>query len=137
MTLTRDQLESLCIDGFFKMMNTRNLDGAMSNMSEDCEMRIPSSNFTYTGKDALRIHLADVLENFPIVNFHDFVPVVDPATGRAAVYFTITLTDDEGVELTMGNCNFFETDEKGKINDILIFASKPLSKGFEVGNSPA
>jgi uncharacterized protein YuzE len=136
MTMTRDELESLCIDGFFKMMNARNLDGAMANMADDCEMRIPSSSFTYTGKAALRIHLADFLVNFKAVNFHDFVPAVDPVARRAGIYFTVSMTDNDGEETHMGNCNFFEVNEEGKIYDILIFAAKPLSKGFEVGNSP-
>ncbi len=33
------------------------------------------------------------------------------------------------------NANFFELDDAGLITDILIFASAPLSKGFEVGSS--
>lgn len=135
MTLTREQLESRCIDGFFKRLNAHDLDGVMANIAEDCEMRIPSSNFTYTGKAALRTHLEDFLTSFPVVNFRDFIPVVDPVTRRAAIRFAISLVDDEGEETHMSNCNFFEVTEDGLLNDILIYASAPLSKGFEVGNS--
>ena len=35
----------------------------------------------------------------------------------------------------MNNANFFKLDEAGLITDILIFASAPLSRGFEAGSS--
>ena len=98
-------------------------------------MRIPSSNFTYTGKQALRDHLDDFLSSFPVVNFRDFIVAADPVENRVAVRFNISLTEEDGTETHMSNCNFFEVNEDGLLTDILIFASAPLSKGFEVGSS--
>ncbi|MEO0441384.1 MAG: nuclear transport factor 2 family protein, partial [Pseudomonadota bacterium] len=97
--------------------------------------RIPSSNFVYTGKSALRIHLEDFIESFPAIHFRNYIAAVDPIENRVAVRFDISLTDDEGTETHMSNCNFFEVGEDGSLEDILIFASAPLSKGFEEGNS--
>ena len=135
MTLTREQLYKACISNFFEMLNAHDLDGAMEGMAEDCEMRIPSSNFTYTGKAALRDHLADFVQSFPVINFRDFITAIDVDDQRVAARFNISLKDDDGEETHMSNCNFFEVNERGEIFDILIFASAPLSKGFQVGNS--
>lgn len=135
MALSRQQLVTAGIDNFFKKLNDHDLDGVMAGISEDCEMRIPSSNFTYTGWTALRDHLEDFITSFPVINFRDFIAVADPQENRLAVRFNISLTDDEGEETHMSNCNFFEIGDDGKLNDILIFASAPLSKGFEVGSS--
>lgn len=135
MALSREQLIALGIDGFFKKLNAHDLDGVMAGIAEKCEMRIPSSNFTYTGKTALRNHLRDFVTSFPVINFRDFIAVADPDENRLAVRFNISLTDDDGEETHMSNCNFFEVDDDGLLADILIFASAPLSKGFEVGSS--
>ncbi len=135
MTITREQLITSGVENFFKKLNAHDLDGVMAGIAEDCEMRIPSSNFTYTGKTALRDHLDDFLQSFPVVNFRDFIVVSDPVESRLAVRFNISLTEDDGTQTHMSNCNFFEVDEKGLLTDILIFASAPLSKGFEVGSS--
>ncbi|MEP2101241.1 MAG: nuclear transport factor 2 family protein [Parasphingorhabdus sp.] len=135
MNQAREQLVATCIKGFFEMLNAHDLEGVMRGIADDCEMRIPSSNFTYTGKAALRDHLEDFIQSFPSIHFRDFVTAADPHENRVAIRFNISLIDDEGEETHMSNCNFFEIREDGQIEDILIFASAPLSKGFEVGNN--
>lgn len=135
MSLTREQVLAAGIDNFFLKLNAHDLDGVMEGIAEECEMRIPSSNFTYTGKQALRDHLHDFTSSFPVINFRDFIAVADVEAGRLAVRFNISLTEDDGTETHMSNCNFFEMDEEGRLTDILIYASAPLSKGFEVGSS--
>lgn len=135
MSISREQLITAGVETFFKKLNAHDLDAVMENIAEDCEMRIPSSNFTYTGKAALRDHLDDFLSSFPVINFRDFIVVADPVESRLAVRFNISLTEEDGTETHMSNCNFFEVDKDGRLVDILIFASAPLSKGFEVGSS--
>jgi ketosteroid isomerase-like protein len=135
MTLTRAQMITSTIDNYFEMLNAHDLDGVMRGMTPDCEMRIPSSNFTYTGAAALRTHLNEFLETFEIVNFHHYVACADPQTGGVGVYFDVALTAHDGEVTRMNNANFFVLDDRGLITDILIFASAPLSKGFHAGSS--
>ncbi len=135
MTRTREQMISSTIDNYFEMLNAHDLDGVMRGMTGDCEMRIPSGGFTYTGSEALRTHLNDFLETFEVVNFHNYVPFVDPVANRVGVYFDIHLRAHDGEELQMNNANFFELDGAGLITDILIMASSPLSRGFHAGSS--
>ncbi|MEP3050713.1 MAG: nuclear transport factor 2 family protein [Erythrobacter sp.] len=133
--MTRDELIAAGVERFFLRLNAHDLDGVMDNIAEGCEMRIPSSNFTYTGKAALRDHLKDFTDSFPTIHFRDFIAAADVSDRRLAVRFNISLIDDDGEETHMSNCNFFEIGEDGRLEDILIFASAPLSKGFEVGSS--
>ncbi|MEP0391838.1 MAG: nuclear transport factor 2 family protein [Erythrobacter sp.] len=135
MPLTRQKLIAAGVDNFFKKLNAHDLEGVMEGVADECEMRIPSSNFTYTGKAALRDHLDDFISSFPVINFRDFIFAADLEEMRLAVRFNISLTEDDGTETHMSNCNFFEVDEQGLLTDILIFASAPLKKGFEVGSS--
>ncbi len=135
MSLSREQLMSAGIENFFLKLNAHDLDGVMQGIAEECEMRIPSSNFTYTGWQALRDHLQDFVSSFSVINFRDFISVADPVENRLAVRFNISLIEEDGTETHMSNCNFFEVNEHGLLTDILIFASAPLSKGFEVGSS--
>jgi SnoaL-like domain len=135
MPLSREQMMTTVIDNYFEMLNAHDLDGVMRGMTGDCEMRIPSSNFTYTGIDALRIHLSEFLETFEIVNFHNYTVCADTKTGGVGIYFDVFLTAHDGEQINMNNANFFELNDDGLITDILIFASAPLSRGFEAGSS--
>ena len=135
MALTREQMITATIGNYFEMLNARDLDGVMRSMTPGCEMRIPSSNFTYTGIEALRTHLAEFIETFVVVNFHNYVACADPETRGVGIYFDVHLTAHDGEQTRMNNANFFELDEEGMITDILIFASAPLSRGFEAGSS--
>ncbi len=135
MALSRERMVESTIDNYFEMLNAHDLDGVMHGMTPDCEMRIPSSNFTYTGAAALRTHLGEFLETFRVVNFHNYTACADPQTGGVGVYFDVFLTAHDGEQIDMGNANFFKLNEAGLITDILIFASAPLSKGFEAGSS--
>lgn len=135
MFLSRAQMLTSTIDNYFEMLNAHDLDGVMRGMAPDCEMRIPSSNFTYTGADALRIHLSEFLYTFKIVNFHNYTVCADTESGGIGLYFDVFLTAHDGEQINMNNANFFKLDGAGLITAILIFASAPLSKGFEAGSS--
>jgi hypothetical protein len=70
-----------------------------------------------------------------VVNFHNYVVCADPVSRGVGVYFDVFLTAHDGEQTNMNNANFFELNEAGQITDILIFASAPLSRGFEAGSS--
>jgi ketosteroid isomerase-like protein len=135
MTLSRDQMITSTIDNYFERLNAHDLDGVMRGMTEQCEMRIPSSGFTYTGAKALRTHLGEFLDTFETVDFRNFVIFVDTEANRVGTYFDVGLRAHDGEALTMSNANFFELNADGLITDILIIASAPLSRGFQAGNS--
>jgi hypothetical protein len=135
MPLSRQTMIANTVDAYFERLNAHDLDGVMRALAPDCEMRIPSSNFTYIGADALRTHLNEFLETFAIVNFHNFAAYADVEQRVVALHFDIYLRAHDGEEIRMNNANFFQLNEAGLITDVLIFASAPLSKGFQAGSS--
>ena len=100
MALSREQMIAATIDGYFEMLNAHDLDGVMRGMMPACEMRIPSSHFTYTGTEALRVHLNEFLETFEVVNFHNYVVCADPVSGGVGIYFDVFLTAYDGEQTT-------------------------------------
>lgn len=130
-----DRLMTGAIECYFERLNAHDLDGVMAGLAETCEMRIPSSNFTYTGKAALRTHLGEFLGIFSTVHFRNYHASADPVNRTVGVYFDVHLRAHDDEVTDMQNANFFAFDAAGLITDILIFASAPLSKGFEAGSS--
>jgi len=133
--MNHEDVRAAGIDNFFLQLNARDLPGVMAGIADEGVMRIPSSNFLYEGKKAVEVHLDDFIKTFKVINFRDFKYAADPVNRTLAVHFKVSLTDEDGEVTNMSNANFFELDENGKLLDILIFASAPLSKGFEAGSS--
>lgn len=135
MSFDRETMIRQCLDGFFLALNAKDLGRVDRSFTEDCEMHIPSSSLLYRNKHDLMVHLEDFTESFVTIDFHDFLVVPDPETGRVAATFTVTLVDEEGETTEMRNANFFEFAEDHRIRLILIIATQPLDKGFQAGRS--
>jgi hypothetical protein len=135
MSFDRDMMTRRCLDGFFLALNAKDLGRVAESFTEDCEMHIPSSSLLYRDKHDLMVHLEDFVTSFETIDFHDFLVVPDPETGRVAATFTVTLIDDEGETTEMRNANFFEFTDDHRIRLILIIATQPLDKGFQAGRS--
>lgn len=133
--LSREDLITLSEKDYFNGCNVHDLEGILATMSDDCVMRFSAAKYAYVGADALRTHFKDFLSNFPTINFHDYVSVVDVDTQSIATHFTVTLVDKTGETLEMLNSNFFTTNEDGLFNNVLIFNASPLKAGFEAGSS--
>ena len=133
--LSREDLIKLSEEDYFNGCNSHNLEGILATMSDDCVMRFSAAKYTYVGGDALRTHFGDFLSNFPTINFHDYVSVVDVENQSIATHFTVRLIDKAGKTLEMHNSNFFTTNEDGKFNDVMIFNAAPLKDGFKAGSS--
>ena len=133
--LSRDQLIKLAVDDYFIGCNINNHEKVMSTMSQDCVMRFPAATFRYEGHEALSIHFTDFLSNFKVINFHNFTNIVDVESQSIVSYFKIHLTDHDGIEIKMANCNIFHCDEDGLFNEVIIYNTAALDKGFQEGNS--
>jgi len=133
--LNREQLLDVAVNQYFGSLNNHDLDAVMKTIGKECVMWFPAASFNYDGQHALTIHFEDFYANFPTINFYDFINVVDEQTQSVVSYFTVRLVDLEGEEAVMRNCNIFHYDNEGAFKEIIIYNSKPLDKGFQVGNS--
>lgn len=135
MTLDRETMTRQVLDGFFLALNAKNISRLRETFTPDCPMIIPSSDLVYKDAHDMIEHLVDFTETFETIHFHDFIIVPDPQEKRLAATFTVTLTDDEGEVTEMRNANFFEFNDQHLVTKVLIIATKPLDKGFQVGRS--
>lgn len=135
MPLTRDQLIDIAVNKYFIGLNDHDVKRATDIMSPDCLMRFSAAKFRYDGIKANITHLSEFTENFKLINFHNFVNVVDTESQSIATRFHVDLLAHDGESLSMSNCNWFQFNKAGLIEDILIYNAAPLQKGFEAGSS--
>ena len=135
MPLTRDQLVDMAVGTFFTGANKNDAERMCSPLSEDCVMRFTSAKYIYQDYKSILVHLKEFTATFKIINFHDFVSVADVKSQSIAVRFQVHIEDYEGEKTMMSNCNFFQANDAGLFNDILIYNSAPLQKGFEAGSA--
>lgn len=135
MALTREELIEMAVDKYFIGCNIHDREQVCSVLSEDCVMRFSSAKYIYDGREPIYVHMEEFMRSFKVINFHNFVEVVDVDSQSIAVRFQVTLEDHEGDAFTMNNCNYFQANEEGLFNDCLIFNSAPLQKGFEAGSA--
>ncbi|MEM1021180.1 MAG: nuclear transport factor 2 family protein [Pseudomonadota bacterium] len=134
MALDREALLDLAINQYFIGCNNHDLDAVMNTFADDCVMWFPASTFRYDGKAPLLTHFKDFLGTFPTVNFHDFINTVDPESQSITSRFKVQLIDEAGEEVVMRNCNFFYVNDDGLFNEIVIYNTSPIQKGFEAGS---
>ncbi len=132
--LSRAALIDLAEQHYFIGCNNHDLKTVLATMSQDCTMRFSAAKYQYVGGDAMRSHFSDFFSNFPDINFHDFVSIVDVEQQAIASHFTVALIDNAGKTLTMHNSNFFKANKDGIFDDVLIFNAAPLKEGFEAGS---
>ena len=135
MSLTREKMIDMAVNKYFVGLNNHNVKSATDVMSEDCLMWFTAAKYRYEGRAANITHLTEFTESFKVIDFHNFINVVDVNNRSIATRFHIDLTDHDDELLSMSNCNWFQFDEQGLIKDILIYNSAPLQKGFEAGSA--
>lgn len=135
MPLTREELIDISVNKYFIGLNEHSVKTATDIMAPDCVMQFSAAKFRYEGIGANIIHLTEFTESFKIINFHNFVNVVDVDSQSIATRFHVDLLAHDGESLSMSNCNWFQFDPDGLMKDILIYNAAPLQKGFEAGSS--
>ena len=133
--LIRDKLIHLAVDDYFIGCNKHNHASIMQTFSKNCIMHFPAAQFRYAGLKNLSEHFEDFLGNFAVINFHDFTNIVDVKSQSIVSYFKVELTDHDGAEISMENCNIFHCDQQGLFKEIIIYNTAKLDKGFHSGHS--
>ena len=97
------------VERYFSCVDNNDLDGVLDCFNADASLTIQSAHSTHTGRDdGLRAMYEDLFATYkPRMRHIHFTHVADPANNRVASQFTVELTDTEGNEVTLTNCNFF------------------------------
>ena len=133
--LSREELINLAVDKYFIACNRHDHASVMKTFGEQCIMRFPAAQFRYAGLKNLSDHFEDFLGNFTVINFHDFINIVDAKSQSIVSYFKVDLTDRNGAETKMENCNIFHCNAEGLFKEIIIYNTAKLDKGFHAGHS--
>jgi hypothetical protein len=135
MALSREQLIDLAISRYFGGHNLHDEAHVLKAIAKNCVVRFNASHHQFSGYEAIKLHTRDFMESFAVIKFHSFENVVDVDVQAIASRFTVELTDVSGAVTVMKNCNFFRVNKDGLFDDILIFNSASLDKGFRDGNT--
>ncbi|MEO1168618.1 MAG: nuclear transport factor 2 family protein [Pseudomonadota bacterium] len=136
MTLSRDALIDLAVDGYFGNVGRRDITALLGNMAEDVSMQVPSMGIRFADKQAIADHFDDFLGAYSTVTVDNFIVTADVENQSVAVRFRIRLTPSDGGEpRVMWNCNFFEIDPAGRIQAITNYMSGQIEAGFHAGVS--
>ncbi len=135
MPLDHEALTDLAVSEYFLACNRGDVESMLAIFSEDAEVRFMSAGFRYHGLTALRAHLQEFRDTFPIIEFRDFDVIADVSRQRVAVRFELELGDPDGTRSVMRNCNVFHVNARGHVSRVFVYDTEPLDDGFAAGNA--
>jgi ketosteroid isomerase-like protein len=110
---------------YFANVDRKDMDAVLDCFTEDAVFTIQSAFTTHEGRETgIRRMFENLFETYPQKIVHrDFKHVVDAENNRCAAQFEVELTDAEGNETYLSNCNFFYLDENGKFERVFVYMS--------------
>lgn len=110
---------------YFANVDRKDMEAVLDCFAEDAVFTIQSAFTTHEGRDAgIRQMFENLFETYSQKIVHrDFKHVVDVDNNRCAAQFEVELTDGEGAETYLSNCNFFYLDENGKFERVFVYMS--------------
>jgi ketosteroid isomerase-like protein len=135
MPLDHEALTNLAVSEYFLACNRGDVESMLAIFSEDAQVRFMSAGFRYRGLTALRAHLEEFRDTFPVIEFRDFDVIADVSRQCVAVRFELELGDPDGTRSLMRNCNVFYLNAEGRVRDMFVYDTAPLDEGFAAGNA--
>jgi len=121
----RDYYVDMVEQKYFANVDRKDMDAVLDCFTEDAVFTIQSAFTTHEGRDTgIRKMFENLLETYEQKIVHrDFKHVVDVENNRCAAQFEVELTDNDGNETYLSNCNFFYLDENGKFERVFVYMS--------------
>ena len=135
MPLDHKALTDLAVSGYFLACNRGDVESMLDIFAEDAEVRFMSAGFRYQGRKALKAHLEEFRDTFPVIEFRDFDVIADVIHQSVAVRFELELVDPDGTRSVMRNCNVFHLNAQGHVSRVFVYDTAPLDVGFVAGNA--
>lgn len=112
------------VERYFNYVDTYDLDGVLSCFTDDAVATVQTAHAVHNGRDTeIRAMYEELFANFPKHMRHiHFRHVADPDNGRIASQFSVELTDTDGNDIRLTNCNFFYL-EGGKFKRMYVYMS--------------
>jgi len=121
----RDYYVDMVEQKYFANVDRKDMDAVLDCFTEDAVFTIQSAFTTHEGRDTgIRKMFENLFEtNSQKIVHRDFKHVVDVENNRCAAQFEVELTDNDGNETYLSNCNFFYLDENGKFERVFVYMS--------------
>ena len=118
------QLVDLVEHQYFNAVDKLDMEAVLSCFTEDAHVTIQTAHADHRGRDSgLRAMYEELFANYKTHMRHiHFRHVADPENDRIASQFEVELTDNDGNQTFLTNCNFFYL-EGGKIKRMFIYMS--------------
>ncbi|UPK76782.1 nuclear transport factor 2 family protein [Nocardioidaceae bacterium SCSIO 66511] len=112
------------VERYFNFVDTYDLDGVLSCFTEDAVATVQTAHSVHEGRDTgVRAMYEELFSNFRTHMRHiHFRHIADPDNGRIASQFTVELTDNDGNDIRLTNCNFFYLED-GKFKRMYVYMS--------------
>ncbi len=112
------------VERYFDAVDKLDMEAVLSLFNEDAVFTIQSAHAVHEGRDdGLRAMYEELFENYRTHMRHvHFRHVADPENNRIASQFEVELTDNDGNEVTLTNCNFFYL-ENGRFSRVFVYMS--------------
>jgi ketosteroid isomerase-like protein len=121
----RDYYVDMVEEKYFASVDRKDMEAVLDCFAEDAVFTIQSAFTTHEGRDTgIRQMFENLFATYEQKIVHrDFKHVVDAENNRCAAQFEVELTDTEGNETYLSNCNFFYLDENGKFERVFVYMS--------------
>ncbi len=112
------------VERYFDAVDKLDLEAVLSLFNEDAVVTIQSAHAVHEGRDdGLRTMYEELFATYRTHMRHvHFRHVADPENNRIASQFEVELTDGDGNETFLTNCNFFYL-ENGRFSRVYIYMS--------------
>ncbi len=120
--LTRAQLIELVETHYFGNVDAKRLEPAVKCFHADAVLGVQTAGVVHVGETAIRRMFTDFFGSTKTIFHGDYSHVVDVEAQRIASQFVARNTYNDGRQIEMRNCNFFELRD-GLFTRVTIYMS--------------
>lgn len=120
--LTREQLIDLATQKYFGNVDRKAMQPVLDCCHEDVSFTIQTDHLTHSGHVGVRKMFENLFGGYEQIWHGDFEVAADVETQTVCARFNVLLTDAQGVETHLRNCNFWYVED-GKFRRVFVFMS--------------
>jgi uncharacterized protein (TIGR02246 family) len=119
-TIDREKLAALPAS-YFDAVDRQDVDDVVRHFAPDATLTVQTDNVTFAGRDEIRRMFTDFFEGSSSI-FHEIKNIVlEEDRGKVATEQSYIGTLADGTKNDMHNCNFFEVNDDGTFDRVIIW----------------
>ncbi|MFM7693800.1 MAG: nuclear transport factor 2 family protein [Actinomycetota bacterium] len=106
---------------YFDAVDAQDVELIVSHFADDATLTIQTANVTHNGKDEIRRMFTDFTENSVFIEHQIHNMVVEADKGKVSTEQDYRGELNDGTKNDMYNCNFFDFNEAGEFQRVIIW----------------